>query len=128
MTYANGQSRSKSMSREEAGRKDGRASTAEYQDDDDRGSRNTSSNRNEDVESNNRNRYEDEKHARDGRSNRDGMSKEEAGKKGVEAHHSASVEKESHIARKAGATSTTKNPDAFKEMDERGGRSRKDER
>lgn len=51
------------------------------------------------------------------------MSRSEAGRKGAQARHAKSPEEESRIAQKAAATRKANNPDAFREMGAKGGRS-----
>lgn len=51
------------------------------------------------------------------------MSRSEAGRKGAEARHAKSPEEESRIAKKAAETRKANNPNAFREMGAKGGKS-----
>lgn len=51
------------------------------------------------------------------------MSRSEAGRKGAQARHAKSSEEESRIAQKAAATRKANNPNAFREMGSKGGKS-----
>jgi len=50
------------------------------------------------------------------------MSRSEAGRRGAEARHAKSPEEESRIAQKAAATRKANNPNAFREMGAKGGK------
>lgn len=56
------------------------------------------------------------------------MSREEVGRVGARARHDISSEEESRIAQRAAQTRKDRDPDAFREMGRKGGRSSSSER
>jgi len=50
------------------------------------------------------------------------MSRSDAGRKGAQARHAKSPEEESRIAKKAAETRKASNPNAFREMGAKGGK------